>query len=297
MTLPLSSAEAPFGYDVCGLRLLSEMDLPGLAVAAEPAPADLRVVRGSVEAPTEWPASGIAVRPTAEADVLAWAGRATLSVSAHEIRVDSDDEGFARQCIVGPGLGVALHRRGRMVLHGSALDVDGKGLVLLGHKGAGKSTTAAALLARGHALLTDDLVAVLPPAEAPLCACGPTQMKLWPSSAQAFGLDVQPFAEGLAKGVWHGARPAPGAVPISLVCSLTWGEAVTLDPLGGPQAFQAVFEHVYAPRFLGPEAASSLLVPCARFCGRVATASLGRPQTLTSVDAVAEALEQALDRL
>ena len=177
-------------YEACGLRFRSELELPGLRPAAGDG-ADVVVRRGPVEEPSGFPPSGIAAEPGPDADRLAWYGRARLRVADDEVVADSADDAFVRQCVVGPGLGVLLHRRGRLVLHGSAVDVGGRAVVLLGEKGAGKSTTAAALLARGHALLTDDLVALAarpgggsdgPPAVAP----GPTQMKLWPESAEAF---------------------------------------------------------------------------------------------------------------
>ncbi len=281
-----------YWYDACGVRLRSELEIPGLAPATEHSGEDLVVRRGEVEAPDRWPASGIASWPSPEADVLSWAGRAKLRVSASEITVDSANDPFARQCVVGPGLGVALHRRGRLVLHGSAVDVGGTAVVLLGQKGAGKSTTAAALLDRGHSLLTDDLVVVLGDEDAPLCAPGPTQMKLWPASAEAFGLsdEVRPFLDGLQKGVWHGAEVASAPVPIARVCSLAWGERLELEPLQGAAAFGAVFEHAYAPRFLGTTASVPLVSACARLCEIVPIARLMRPQRLEAVEPALEAL-------
>ena len=55
-----------------------------------------------------------------------------------------------------------LHQllRGRVVLHGSAVAVDGAAVAVIGPSGAGKSTTAAALLDLGAELLSDDVVVV-----------------------------------------------------------------------------------------------------------------------------------------
>lgn len=52
--------------------------------------------------------------------------------------------------------------RGRLTLHGAAVEVGGHTIALLADKGAGKSTTSMALLRRGHALLSDDTISIQP---------------------------------------------------------------------------------------------------------------------------------------
>ena len=301
MTDPESSPAAPpappggaASYVAFGLRLWSELPLPGLRPApptdASAGGAEVVVRRGAIEAPGPPGAYGISGWPGDEADVVVWRRETRLRIAASEITVDTADDAFARQCVLGPGLGVLLHRRGHLVLHGSAVDVGGRAVVLVGHKGAGKSTSAAALVARGHRLLTDDLVAlddgrVLP---------GPTQMKLWGASAGALGVETEPFMDGLDKGVWHGAEAAEHAAPLALVCSLGWGDALALEPLAGPAAFGDVFAHVYAPRFLGAQAGAALVGPTAALLGAVRAGRLVRPQDLGGLDAFARAIEEAV---
>jgi hypothetical protein len=57
---------------------------------------------------------------------------------------------------------VIIHQllTGRTVLHGSAVSINGHGVVVIGTSGAGKSTTATALIRRGAALLSDDVVVI-----------------------------------------------------------------------------------------------------------------------------------------
>jgi hypothetical protein len=57
-------------------------------------------------------------------------------------------------------LGAMLRPNDRHLVHGAAIGVNGSGALLVGHGGAGKSSTAMACLARGHAFLGDDYCAV-----------------------------------------------------------------------------------------------------------------------------------------
>ena len=277
-------------YSAFGLTVRSELSLAGLRPATG-AP-DVVVRRGPVPAPDGFPASGISHRAEPDADRLAWLDRARLRITASEITVDSADEAFARQCVVGPGLGVLLHRRGVLVLHGAAIKAGGRAVVLLGDKGAGKSTTAAALLARGHRLLADDLVALTPDLSTVLP--GPTQMKLWPEAAAAAGLDVTltPFFEGLAKGIWADAPTASEPAELGLAITLEWGGA-DWAVLDGTGAFGALFAHVYAPRFVGAAASAALVQPVSALAQRARVVRGVRPKGLGGLGDLVARIEAA----
>ena len=62
--------------------------------------------------------------------------------------------------LLGPVLAFVLRLRGVVTTHASSVSVDGKAVAFIGPQGAGKSTTAAALLARGCNVLTDDVVPI-----------------------------------------------------------------------------------------------------------------------------------------
>ena len=51
---------------------------------------------------------------------------------------------------------LALSRQGKLVLHGSAVDIGGEGVAFLGESGRGKSTLAASFATGGTRFLTDD---------------------------------------------------------------------------------------------------------------------------------------------
>ncbi len=59
--------------------------------------------------------------------------------------------------LLGSVFGALCHQNGLLPLHGSAVERKGEVTVLLGDSGAGKSTTAACLQARGHRIVADDI--------------------------------------------------------------------------------------------------------------------------------------------
>jgi hypothetical protein len=89
-------------------------------------------------------------------------------------------------------LGMALRLGGRLVLHGDAVAVNDGSLAWLGNKGAGKSTLAAAFVAAGYPLLTDDQIVIWPQADGAGIAPGIMRLHLWPESLPVMG----PTADG-----------------------------------------------------------------------------------------------------
>lgn len=121
-----------------------------------------------------------------------------------------------RLLLLGSAVGALLIQRGMLVLHGNALERDGRAIVCMGHSGAGKSTLAYALMEQGWRLLADDLVAITPEGQV---LPGIPRIKLWHDAAKAFGLETEelpPIRQGLDKYLLMGeaVQPASAAVPL-----------------------------------------------------------------------------------
>jgi hypothetical protein len=79
---------------------------------------------------------------------------------------------------VGPVFACLLRIRGVLCLHAAVVAHGGRALALIGAKGAGKSTTSAALIGRGWRLLADDVGALGFEADRILVAPGYPRMRL-----------------------------------------------------------------------------------------------------------------------
>jgi len=125
---------------------------------------------------------------------------------------------FAPTVLVGIGMGLLLHRRGVVCLHGSVVSAGGRNFALLGDSGAGKSTAAAALVAGGGELISDDLAALRPSGDAFLVERGCANVRLHEAAkAQILGTDLQlDTAPWIDKLLWDVSadRPIAGAASI-----------------------------------------------------------------------------------
>jgi hypothetical protein len=87
--------------------------------------------------------------------------------------------------LLGPILGRVLRLRGVTCLHASAVAFGEQAVAFVGPAGAGKSTTAAALALRGHAILSDDVVALAERGRAFYVHSAYPYLCLWPESVQS----------------------------------------------------------------------------------------------------------------
>src|SRR5207237_1442435 len=146
------------GLDICSILPLPEL-LPGNGCA------DARVRLGKVDGlPPEARARKVYARADAGNAYLFWQGVGAFQIThGREITVEPAPGVEARALrlfLLGPALALLLSQRGLLVLHASAVAVEGRAIAFLGESGQGKSTTAAAFLAHGHTVVADDVLAV-----------------------------------------------------------------------------------------------------------------------------------------
>jgi hypothetical protein len=101
------------------------------------------------------------------------------------------DECILRPCILGSAMSVILQQRGFLVLHASAIVMQGEAIAFLGTSGAGKSTAASAFMKHGYSVITDDVLAIQFKDGIPIVVPSYPFIKLLPDAVAALGHDVE----------------------------------------------------------------------------------------------------------
>lgn len=160
--------------------------------------------------------------------------------------------------LTGPVLGFILRLRGIVALHASAVDVQGKAILLVGNACSGKSTTAAALAMRGFKVIAEDVAALAPDGDGFLVRRGCAEIALRPDAVAAMygSSDALP----VFSPTWNKRRLdlldieafSPGPVPVGAVYMLTntggIPSAPCIAPLSPRDAMLELLANVYGNR-------------------------------------------------
>lgn len=207
------------------------------------------------------------------------------------------DEALVRLFILGPALALLLYQRGAFVLHASAVEVAGGAVAFLGYSGWGKSTTAAALHARGHGVIADDVVAVQVDAEGRLMVWPAfPQLKLWPEVVNTLGgnpEDLPRLNQGFekrARRVVEGFSPSP--LPLRRLYVLAEGKAYGVELLPPREAIIDLVRHSYGTRLLSTQPGGAHFSRCSDLARRLPVHRLCRPRTLAGLTTLAQLVER-----
>jgi len=288
-----------------GFGLTFECELPSPGFAPSDEPADVRIRIGAVPARLERPVvRGLTFEADAHRVLLRCPGSARFLIQeATDITMQPESE--APEDVVGPSvgaaLGVLLIQRGAFMVHAAACASGQGAIVLTGFAGRGKSTLLAALVARGHDLLADDLVAIgLDASDHPIAHPAFAQFTLRVDSLGRLGLDhryLRPILPGVAKYfVPAAARFCQRPQPIRAVYVLEGDspEGIEVVPLTGQDRFAALRPHVYAPRLVeGLRFNRAQFSVAMALAAKVPVFRLRRPSGLAFVDGLADAIERS----
>lgn len=206
----LNSSNPVFYYQVYGITISSNQPLPGLVATSASTPADLwveleedkpssptqRVIEEALTDRFGWQI-GTKTKANGTYYQLSFHGYGTVEfeISPTGNKIWATWTNLLLEevtaILLGPVLGCALRLQGKVCLHSSVIAIDGHAIALIGVKGAGKSTTAAALAQRGYPILSDDVAVLAGCKETFLVQPGYPRLRLWKPAVNAlYGSEV-----------------------------------------------------------------------------------------------------------
>lgn len=176
-----------------------------------------------------------------------------IIVSPHEEAA----EDHIRLYLLGTCMGAILMQRRILPLHGSAIAINGKAYAIVGDSGAGKSTTASALLRQGYQLISDDVIPVsFNEHNIPMVTPAYPQQKLWQESIDEFGMESSNFRPIIDRetkfAIPVDSQFCDKALPLAGVFELmkTEDEALQFSSVTGLERFHLLFQHTYRNFFI-----------------------------------------------
>lgn len=166
--------------------------LPGLIPDRETSDADVTIRSGDVPDALNAP---LASGPNWQRGVdkflldIPSVGRFLLEGGRSIVFRPSDPDRDISIYLAGSVFGLLLHQRNQIVLHASAVVVNGKAVLFCGASGAGKSTMAASLVERGYRMVADDQCAIsIDESGRPVTSPDGRMLKLWSASIDGLAL-------------------------------------------------------------------------------------------------------------
>lgn len=296
-------------YIAYGLRLKSALSFPELPIDKLIAEADVIIRFDALEHLSdqvdEW---GFCFRLVPGGVYLFWKEIGAFLVrDGREVIISSlpfVEDRVLRLPLLGVISAILLHQRGFLVLHASAIAVNGQAVAFVGEKGQGKSTTAVTLYNRGHLLIADDVVAIdMQNPQTPYVVPGFPQFKLWSDTVSSILGDepetlpqLHPKLDKRSHRISERFSDSP--VPLKQVYVLTGGTSLSSQLLSSQDAMVQLITHSYISRFddqlLQGEAGFTHFHQCASLINHIPICFLERPRSLSLLDEVAHLVESNL---
>jgi hypothetical protein len=283
-----------------GLTIESEVRISGMPLSETPPEAIIRLCAAGEKIVK--PNAGNRFKITPDGFCIHWCGAGTFLIrKGCEILIEPQagvEEAIIRLILLGPALAMLLHQRGVLVLHASVVSINDCAVGFMGEKGWGKSTTAAAFNAKGHALVADDILAVIPGVDGtPMVQPGPPHFKLWPEAAAAsFGDNPDVLARVHSRiekrersaNTGHIAEP----LPLRHLYVLDNGDQLESIPMPPAVALLALVRHSYLSGIMNALGGlQKNFQQCAQLAAGISVSSLKRPKDLGALGSIVELVE------
>jgi hypothetical protein len=246
-------------YAAYGLTFAVPFPCLGLAAVSGAASADVVVREGTVPRALEAPVVSDQRWDAEPGRFLLRGGRRAgrFLVTGGQVTVERNpaaEEELLGRCFTQEVLPAVLRQRGMLVLHANAALTDRGAVLIAGQSGAGKSTSLAAVLDRGAAMLADDLTALAPAAEGEVVVLpGVAQMHLTAQAVSGLGYGAATEAgqgwRRMKSVLATESRMAQAPTRLAAIYQLEThsGRRVQVQAVTGFRKFDALQSCIYGP--------------------------------------------------
>jgi hypothetical protein len=195
-----------------------------------------------------------------------------------------------------------MDQRGFLTLHSSVVAVNGSACLFIGEKGAGKSTTAALLIRRGHSLVADD-VAAINTKGTPRVRLGARHLKLsresLPIMEDALVGSFQAHPEVEKYVTLFNQNSACVEYKIETIYVLSEASRVSVEQMATQKAFQEVVRHSYisSTKMSTKERKIRHFKQCLSIARNVTVCKLSRPKDLSRSYMLVDVIEDRVAKV
>lgn len=155
----------------------------------------------------------------------------------------------------GSVYGAILHQRKILPMHGSSFIYKGKGIMICGITGSGKSSLTASFVLIGAEFLTDDVTPVIFEESRPYILALSDRIKLWDHALEQFGLKtdgLRKISPGTDKFYYPVNSANNDRFPLNLVFIIEISENtdVMISRVEGTEKVTALRNEIYRPEYL-----------------------------------------------
>lgn len=212
----------------------------------------------------------------------------------------SGDEDGVRLYLLGTCLGVIMHQRNHLVIHGNAVRFGDHCVIFAGKSGNGKSTLAAAFHQRGRQLLADDLAVI--DAHGRVQPSYP-QIKLWHDTAEKLNIDVSKLKR-IREEIDKYAYPLPDLfcstpLPVKAIYILNHHnqDDFIFDSIKGINKFNPLKNNTYRIGHLdGLGLKAQHLKLCSQLANQIDVTRITRPNAKFQLDQLVKLIEADLTK-
>lgn len=289
-----------YKYKVFGLNIASDFYLDGLLPGTENP--DVEIIYGKVQNYIENTAD------IAGNFVFEIRNTAKCSVSKGKRVVIEPFEGICSakigMVILTSVMSVLILQRGLLPIHGSALMINGRCIIIAGEPGAGKSTLAFALREKGLSFVTDDISVLSFHDDGSIWVeAGYPMQKLCRDSAERNKFEVEAYTRVIGSDDKYffpvSENYLEERVPLTSIFELAAGDcrSVALEKVSGARKLSVVIRQTYRKHFIslmGIE--SEHFAKCSRLAKSVDIYRLIRPENGYSTDEQIRLVLDVLDK-